>query len=309
MKPALGIDIGGTSVKFGVVKDDKIVGTSAPIKTQQYKSREELISQIVSTVQEIRVEYPDLSSVGVGVPGFVNFETGVISNLTNVKGWTNVPMKEILEAHLSLPVIVDNDANAMAYAEWSSGAGVGTKDLVALTLGTGVGAGIIVNEKLVRGMNSAAGELGQTSVAYNGRLGEYGNPGALEDYIGNREIIQEALSLYKQQGIEKTVDELTPADLSDLAKMNDAVSLELWDWVAEKLACTLMNCCYLLNPEMIIIGGGISKAGGLIFNPVRERLNKWLPSPFVEGLKIVSAKYGNEAGIIGCAKQASLVAS
>lgn len=305
MKPALGIDFGGTSIKFGVVQNGEIIFTPKSIKTQEYSGRDALIDEIVNSIEKVKAQHPDLSSIGVGVPGFVDFKKGVIVNLTNVAGWQAVPLKEILSRRVGLPVIVENDANAMAYAEWKMGAAQGYEHVIALTLGTGVGGGIIVNGQMVRGANSGAGELGQTSIDYRGRVGAYGNPGALEDYIGNREIIQEAIRFFKHKGITKTADELTPADLSNLAHFNDETSIEVWDWVAEKLACTIMNCCYLLNPEVIVIGGGVAKAGDLIFKPLREKLEKWLGDPFISDLKIIPAKFGNEAGMLGCAQLAT----
>lgn len=301
MKRALGIDFGGTSVKFGVVKGEQVIDHAEPIHTQDFPDRDTLISEIEERIITIRKQYPDLSAVGVGVPGFVDFRSGTIANLTNVAGWQEVPLKAILESKTGLPVTVENDANAMAYAEWKLGAGKGYEHLVALTLGTGVGGGIIANNQMIRGANSGAGELGQTSIDYQGRVGAYGNPGALEDYIGNREIAQEAIRFYKHQGIHKTAAELTPADLSELAERDDHISLEVWDWVTEKLACSLMNCCYLLNPEAIIIGGGVAEAGKLILEPLRGKLEKWLSPTFTADLKILPAHFGNEAGMIGCA--------
>ena len=301
MTPALGIDFGGTSVKFGVVIGSEVVSQPAPLPTQEYAGRDELIEAICEVIARVREEYPTLGGIGVGVPGFVNFERGEIAKLTNVAGWKQVPLKAILSEKTGLPVVVDNDANAMAYAEWKLGAGQGHEHLICLTLGTGVGGGIIANNQMVRGANFGAGELGQSSIDYQGRVGAYGNPGALEDYIGNREIIQEAIRFYKHEGISKTAEELTPADLSDLAQMNDATSLQIWDWVAEKLACTMMNCCYILNPGAFVIGGGVAKAGDLILKPLQEKLNAWLCAPLVEDLQIIPAKFSNEAGIIGCA--------
>ena len=304
MKPALGIDFGGTSIKFGIVEESEIIASVDAIETQEYDTPDDLINEIEQRILKAKALYPEISAIGVGVPGFVDFKTGTIENLTNVRGWKKIPLKHILEEKLRLPVTVENDANAMAYAEWKVGAGKGFEHLVTLTLGTGVGGGLIVNNQLVRGAKSGAGELGQTSIDYQGRIGAYGNPGALEDYIGNREIIQEAIRFYKHKGETRTTADLTPANLSDLAHMRDPVALEVWDWVAEKLACSLMTTCYLLNPEAIVIGGGVSKAGDLIFTPLREKLGAWLSPTFVKDLKLLPAHFGSEAGIIGCARLA-----
>lgn len=302
--PAIGIDFGGTSVKIGLIEGTTIVKTAEPIPTQEFSSSEDLIEEIAKKVNAFKSDHPTLCGIGVGLPGFVDFKKGVVTNLTNVAGWKNIPLRNILSAKTGLKVVCDNDANAMAYAEYKFGAGQPYSDLIALTLGTGVGGGVILNGQLHRGANSAAGELGQMSIDYRGRIGAYGNPGALEDYIGNRELIQEAIRFYKHKGITKTAADLTPADLSELATTHDETAVEVWKWMAEKLACTLMNCCYLLNPEAFIIGGGIAKAGDLIFNPLREKLESSLGAPFVKDLKIVPAQFGNEAGMIGCAQMA-----
>lgn len=301
MNTAIGIDFGGTSIKFGIVKGCEVIATPGSIPTQDYSTRDELIEAICQTISKIKEGHPEVAAIGVGVPGFVNFEKGIIFNLTNVKGWQNVPFRDILSEKTGLPVTIDNDANAMAYAEWKLGSGKGYKDLVCLTLGTGVGGGIIANNQMIRGANFGAGELGQTSIDYRGRMGAYGNPGALEEYIGNREIATEAIRFYKHDGQEKTIADLTPADLSKLAKMDDETALKVWKWMAEKLACTMMNCCYLLNPSAFVIGGGVAQAGDLIFKPLQKKLNKWVVESQREGLEIIPAKFGNEAGIIGCA--------
>jgi len=301
MQTAIGIDFGGTSIKFGIVRGCELLSTPDPIPTQKYKERDDLIEAICEVISQAKMEFPGIAAIGVGVPGFVNFEKGVISNLTNVPGWQNVPFRDIISEKTGLPVTVDNDANAMAFAEWKLGAGKGHKDLVCLTLGTGVGGGIIANNQMIRGANFGAGELGQTSIDFRGRVGTYGNPGALEEYIGNREIATEAIRFYKHDGETKTVADLTPANLSKLAQMDDETALKVWKWVAEKLACTMMNCCYLLNPAAFVIGGGVAQAGDLIYKPLQKKLKKWVPESQREGLEIIPAQFGNEAGIIGCA--------
>jgi glucokinase len=189
----------------------------------------------------------------------------------------------------------------MAYAEWKRGAGRGVNHLVALTLGTGVGGGIIVDGRVVRGSNFAAGELGQTSIDYQGRVGAYGNRGSLEDYIGNQEIAAMAAESYRQAGVEKSLNDCEPAQLALSAAQGDQVALKIWDKIAEILATALMNCCWLLNPEAIIIGGGVAKAGPLLFDPLNQYLRDQLSGPFKDDLQILPARFGNEAGIIGAA--------
>ncbi|MBT8036247.1 MAG: ROK family protein [Verrucomicrobiae bacterium] len=296
---SLGIDFGGTSVKFGVVRGQEVIGHAPAITTEDYQEAEPLIDAIAYVIENLRNQYPEISAIGVGVPGFVDFPTGTIHNLTNVQGWKNIPLRDILHKRTQLPVVVENDANCMAYAEWKVGAGVGIDHLVCITLGTGVGGGIITHGHMLRGARSIAGELGQTSIDYQGRQGAYGNLGALEDYIGNNEIAAEARDVYASHGIKKSIADCTPASLSKDAAGGDDLALTIWTGIAQKLACTILNTCWILNPAAVIIGGGVAKAGEILFNPLKESIQQQLAPSFLDGLKILPAHFSNNAGIIG----------
>ena len=298
---AIGIDFGGTSVKTGVLYRSNIIDEAPRIDTQEFEEANPLIERIHETIEELRRRHPKISAIGVGMPGFVDFPTGMVHRLTNVKGWINIHLKRQLGGLCALPVTVENDANCMAYAEWKRGAGRGINHLVALTLGTGVGGGIIIDGRMVRGSNYAAGELGQTSIDYRGPAGAYGNRGSLEDYIGNHQIAEMAVKAYAKAGREVSLANCEPADLTMAASNGDEVAIAVWDDIAEKLASALMNCCWLLNPEAIIIGGGVAKAGPLLFGPLNNYLRNQLSGPFKDDLQILPARFGNEAGIIGAA--------
>jgi len=298
---AIGIDFGGTTVKTGVLYRSNVIEDAAPIDTQTFTEAETLILRIAEVIADLRSRHPHVAAIGVGMPGFVDFPTGLVHGLTNVAGWSKIPLKTRLEQLTDLPVTVENDANCMAYAEWKRGSGRGLHHLVALTLGTGVGGGLIVNNQMVRGAKFVAGELGQTSINYNGRKGAYGNLGALEDYIGNREIAAEAVSAYAASGVTKTLEECTPAKLDRAAALRDEVALAVWDGVAAKLSTAVMNCCWLLNPQAIVIGGGVAKAGATLFAPLEKHLHAQLSGPFKDNLSILPARFGNEAGIVGAA--------
>jgi len=298
---SIGIDFGGTSIKVGVVKGHEIIDFRTPIPTQNYETPTELIEAIGRRVATLREKHPQIKAIGVGVPGFVNLEKGLVYQLTNVPGWTHVPLRDQLSALTGLPCIIENDANCMAYAEWKHGAGKGMKHLLCLTLGTGVGSGIISNNMLLHGSHSTAGELGQTSIDYRGRKGAYGNMGALEDYIGNNEITAEAQKEYARQGVSRSPEECAPALLTLAAEAGDTIAVDIWRGVAEKLACAIVNACWLLNPEAIIIGGGVAKAGPFIFDPLETFIRTQLSTPFYSHLKILPAQFCNDAGMIGAA--------
>lgn len=297
----IGIDFGGTTVKIAVVFQSHIIDHAPPIATQEFLGNEDLIEAMVRVVEDLRVRHPGIAAVGVGMPGFINFEKGSVYNLTNVKGWESIPLKRILEEKIGLPVVVDNDANCMAFAEWKCGAGRGFQHVVFMALGTGVGGAIIANGQMVRGACHGAGEIGQTSINYHGRPGHYGNLGALEKYVGNAEITATARDTYTADGINKPLEECTPAALAAAAHRGDPIALAQWEDIGRKLATAAMNCCWLLNPEALVIGGGVARAGELLFKPFKEHLFSQLSGPFKDHLMVLSAAFGHEAGTIGAA--------
>ena len=303
-KLAIGIDFGGTSVKVGVVDGDHVVGSASALDTQVYDAPDALIDAIAATIATLRADFPGIAAIGVGMPGLIDSEHGIVHNLTNVGGWAGTPLREKLTAHCGLPVVVDNDANCMAYAEWQRGAGRGYRHLVCLTLGTGVGGGIIVDGRLVHGAKFSAGEIGQMSIDYQGHAGHYQNLGALEDYIGNNEIAARAQAAYTAAGIDKSIEACSPAELAAAAGQNDPVARAIWDETGRMLATALMSCCWLLNPEAIIIGGGVARAGDVLFAPLKAHLLPQLSSPLRDHLQILPAAFCNDAGTIGAAAMA-----
>ncbi len=298
----IGVDMGGTTLKAAVVQGTEILRKAEPMVTLDFPSPEAIVEELARRIAVLREEFPAICSIGMGLPGFADHEAGTIDSLTNVPGWYDIPIRRLLEEATGLPAAIDNDANCMAYAEWKLGAGRGMKNLVCLTLGTGVGSGVIANGQFLRGHLGAAGELGQMSIDYKGRVGHYGNMGAVEDYIGNRELATDAQAAYAAAGLGRSIEECNPIGLENDAKAGNAVALKIWDDMARKLATCLMNCCYMLNPEAFIIGGGLSKAGDLLFAPLRRYLKNQLYPRHYAQLKILPAQFGSESGLIGAAR-------
>ena len=199
---AVGIDFGGTSVKIGSLSELLSDRNRKPktLRTADYNTVDSLVSAMIKLVKECMLE-EEIVTVGCGVPGLVDFDNGHIHMLTNVPGWNDVPLKEILQSELNIPVFVDNDANCMAYAEYRYGAARGCSNIVALTLGTGIGGGLIINGQLYRGSKYAAGELGNFSIDYQGPANIYGLKGALECYMGNKQICEIADKSFKNMEI------------------------------------------------------------------------------------------------------------
>jgi glucokinase len=301
---AIGIDFGGTSVKIGALPDILTDGGGEPIvlETAAYGSVDDLIGAIAVSVADISRQHEKMIAVGCGVPGLVDFDRGYVHTLTNVPGWNDIALREILEQETGLPVIVDNDANCMAYAEWRYGAALGCNNVVALTLGTGIGGGLIIEGELYRGARFAAGEIGQMSIDYQGRTGPYGLPGILEGYMGNRQISE--LAAARLHDRPEPPGGWTPKAVTELAAQGDSVACHIWAEVADWLGSLLASTAWLLNPDAFVIGGGVANAADLLFKPLEQKIRGSVSSVISDGMRILPAHFGDEAGIVGSAAQA-----
>ena len=302
---AIGIDFGGTSVKLGVARGHDLLATAEPIPTDAHPGPNALIGAMVQRVEELRAKHPEVAAIGCGVPGLVDFEHGFVHELTNVLGWKHIPLRAILTERTGLPSIIENDANAMTYAEWRYGAGRGLRNVVAMTLGTGVGGGLVLENRMYRGSSFTAGEIGQMSVNRDGRPGHYGNLGALEKYVGNQQIAEHAVMRYAEAGITRTEEECQPRAIAESAQQGDDIARQVWAEVADWLGTALASIAWLLNPDAFIIGGGVAKAGPLLFDPLQRKVQSMLSTIVWEKLQILPAHFGNEAGIIGNAALAA----
>ncbi len=300
-KTAIGIDFGGTTVKPGVVADGKIVARVPPLRTQDHSGHDSLLAAIREAIEELRRQYPEVAAVCAGLPGIVDSVNGRVWQLSNVPGWEDVALTSLLEEWTGLPAAIDNDANAMAYAEWLYGAGHEGVNLVCVTLGTGVGGGLILDGKLYRGSRLGAGEIGQMTIDPNGPPGQYGIFGALEKYVGNRQIAERARALYREAGLTKSLEECSPLALESSARAGDAIAQKSWEEIGFAIGITLCDIVWLLNPDRIVIGGGVGRAGEYVFGPIRHVIEERTMKIFHEDLTIVPAKLGKDAGMIGSA--------
>ena len=311
-KFAVGIDLGGTYTKLALVDTKGRVSHRAKLSTAAYGTRADLVAAIVAEVRAVleksRLSPKNILGVGIGVPGIVDFKRGRVYNLTNVPGWKDTPLKRMLEAKLNVPVLVDNDVNLMALGEWRFGAGRGAENLVCITLGTGVGGGIIIDGNLYRGSAFSAGEVGHMPLKEKGLPCGCGSYGCLERYVGNRYIVDELKGRIRHGSptiIKKLVNNdlsaLTPEIISKAALKGDRLSIDFWSTVGERIGVTLAGIVNLLNPDRIIIGGGVADAGEPLFRSIRKTVGeRALPVPG-KAVKILKAKLGNDAGIIGAA--------
>lgn len=300
-KIAIGIDFGGTSVKPGVVSGAKVIARLEPIPTGQHDSVDSLLATVFRDVAILRKRHPEVCALGAGLPGIIDGVNGRVRELSNVPGWRDVPLVSLLSEKTGLPAIIENDANAMAYAEWRFGAGQDRPNVICMTLGTGVGGGLILDGKLFRGSQLGAGEIGQMIIEPHGVPGQYGNFGALEKYVGNQQIAERAQKAYMAAGSVRAPEELTPLLLEKAARSGDEIAAKLWKDIGFEIGIMLTNIVWLLNPDRIVIGGGVAKAGVLIFEPIKRTIRERTAAIYHQHLEVLPAALGNDGGIIGSA--------
>ena len=303
-KLAIGIDFGGTSVKIALIHGSTIVAHGEPVLTQQYEGPTALLEalgeRILNLSKTSSTHGESNPPIGIGLPGLVDSVNGVVHELTNVHGWHEVPLRAILSERFNCAVILENDANAMAYGEYRYGAAKKGTNVICITLGTGVGGGLILNGRLYRGSQLAAGEIGHISIDYRGVNSPFGNFGGLETYVGNQRIIERAQSAYAQSG-KTAPSPLNPRSLAGAANAGCVVAKEIWNEVGVQIGAGLASSVWLLNPDTIVIGGGVAAAGSLVFDPIIRTIRSRTAPVIHQSLAVVPAELGNEAGMIGCA--------
>lgn len=293
----IGIDLGGTNLKIALLDLKYNIVYKNVLSTKGFVKKESLILAIINSINGIirnsNLNRKNILGVGLGLPGPIDIRRGLVHFFPNIPGWKEVSLKSILNKKLRLPIFLDNDANLMCLAEYKLGAGKIFKNVVCLTLGTGVGAGIIINGNLYRGSSSLAGEIGHMPINEKGPHCTCGGFACLETYIGNNRIIKEARRLFKRN--------ISLEELSFLAKKQNNKAKAFWSKVAEHLGIALAGVVNLLNPDCIVIGGGVAGAGSILFDKVRETITKRAMSVQAKHVKLFKARLGNDAGVIGAA--------
>ena len=305
----VGIDLGGTNTKIGLLDEDGNILFSTIVKTESEQGFEKTIERLSNIlkiqVSNLNISFNDVAGVGLGVPG-------PVANGRIVKFWANFPwpvnvdLAAEFEKHLGVPVKVDNDVNVITLGEMWKGGGRGYKNVLGLAIGTGIGGGVVVNGKLVSGKNGAGGEVGHIKVERDGKLCGCGQEGCWEAYASATGLVREAksrLTVNKNNLLyERTKDrEVEAKDIFDAARDGDEFSLNLVDYEAEFIALGIGNLLNVLDTDVVVVGGGIALAGDILFDKINEKLRKYAMLSTLEGLKIVQAELGNDAGIYGAA--------
>lgn len=300
----IGIDIGATNTKLGIVDLQGGILRKEYLDSKTY-SAVKLLKKISHKINKLKENY-NLVGIGIGVAGPTNPKKGKVHYFVNLEGWKNIEVTEILTTQTGIDTYIDNDTNVMALGEKEFGAGKNFKNFISLTLGTGVGGSIILNNKLYRGSNYVAGEIGHIPINLNGPKCNCGGKGCLERYIGSKYISQRAISKIKSGNnsiIMKLVDnnenKITPEVISKAFTLGDKVAEEIWSETGTYIGVALTGVINLLNPEAIIIGGGVAKAGKKLFHSIYETIQKRAMSTHKKNIKVLKAQLGEKAGIIG----------
>ncbi|WP_423407395.1 ROK family glucokinase [Heyndrickxia sp. MSNUG] len=309
----IGVDLGGTTTKLAFINLYGEILYKWEIPTDVSNDGKNITLHIAKSIDqklgELGHSKSEVIGIGMGAPGPVDLSSGVIFEAVNL-GWREpYPLKDLLEVETSLPAVIDNDANCAALGEMWKGAGNGAKDLVCVTLGTGVGGGVITNGDIVHGISGAAGEIGHiTSLAEGGAPCNCGKTGCLETIAsatGIVRIAKEVMDAEPSSGelvaVLKETGLVTAKDVFDSARRNDAIALKVINIVALHLGIALANIANTLNPEKIVLGGGVSKAGGVLLNPVKEQFLRNSFPRVAQSTEISIATLGNDAGVIGAA--------
>jgi glucokinase len=318
---AIGIDLGGTNIKAAVVDEAEGVLFEETQPTETGNGPEEVVRQMALLASELyqRASEPHdaglFAGFGIGAPGAVDPLQGLLSYPPNLPGWGRYPLRDALRSRLAqvhgitAQVLIENDANAAAYGEAVFGGGSAFRDFMLVTLGTGVGGGIILDRKLYRGPYGTAGEIGFTIIDFEGDSVHAGVRGTIESLIGKQRIVDMACGMLSDPDASPRLMDLcshhpgqiSPRHLEQAAKEGDPVALRAWQRIGTILGVGLANVVALMDIRKFVIGGGIAAAGPLIFGPALMQLHRSTLPSMHDGLEIVHARLGNKAGVCGAA--------
>ncbi len=304
----IGIDIGGMSVACGITDEKFNIIYKDSVPTEAKKPGEEIVADIIGLVKKVmdkvNAKEADIKSIGIGAPGMLDRENGVIVRSSNIN-FRNTEIRKLINEQINVPVYVDNDANCAALGEAVSGSTKEVDNSVMITLGTGVGGGVILNKKIYSGFNGHAGELGHTVIVYDGEPCGCGRKGCWETYASVTALIRQtkkAIEENPESILAKSVDgEVNGKTAFDAMRNNCPVGTQVVNQYIKYVAVGITDIINILMPEMIAIGGGISKEGDALIKPLIEEVTINMYKKMAVPTKIVTATLGNDAGIIGAA--------
>lgn len=308
----IGIDLGGTFIKAALLDEQLTVRNQQQLPTPIDAGPEAVIKAMARAARaallEGGVSLADVVGVGIGSPGLLDLPAGVVIGMPNIPGFENVPIRDRLAEMLALPAVLENDANAAALAEYLVGVGRGAKLMILLTLGTGIGGGIVADGKLLHGAHGLAGEIGHIIVAPGGRACGCGQQGCLERYASATYLAQHARLLIEQQGRQSSLAQLLrdkgefdARDVQVAAGAGDSLAKEVWDEAIRYLAIAAVSLTDVLDPDLIVLGGGMANAGEALLDPLTEHFHREQRKLNAVTPRLAMAQLGNDAGVIGAA--------
>lgn len=309
MRYVVGVDVGGTNLVAGVLSEDgSEIHAVVSEPTLSAQGADAVIGRIVKLAKASIVESgKKVEGAGIGSPGPLNTKTGVVLLTPNL-GWTNMPLRDRVSEGLGLPATLDNDANCAIYGEWWRGAARGANYVIGLTLGTGIGGGIVIDGKIYHGASDVAGEFGHVTIDANGRHCKCGNYGCIEAYASGPAIAERAIEGI-QSGTDTSLSQYVNGDLSKItaqivyeaANDGDEWALEVVRETASLLGASVASFVNIFNPEVVVICGGVTQAGDRLFNPLRSEVKRRAFKPAWEVCRIVPGTLPGTAGVYGAA--------
>jgi glucokinase len=307
----IGVDLGATTVKAGVVDSSGIILAQRKVDTLANKGPDVVIGQISIAIQELVDEFPNLpiTGIGLGAPGVVSTDGGVVKYPPNFSDWDEIDLGKAIRKEFRLPVRIENDANVAALAESRYGAGKGRKDFLFVIWGTGVGGGIILGGEIVHGQTGGAGEIGHVTIDYNGPECGCGNRGCVEAYVGQRYLSQTARERIAHAGGTSKIlelaggnfDAIEPYIISMAAKEGDRLAHDILVEAGTLLGVGLASVLNVLDLRLVIVGGGISAAEPFVFDAIERSVKSRVLKGSRDSVRVVPARLGNTAGILGAA--------
>ena len=304
MSKRIGIDVGGTNVKIALVDNDGKIIYSNTVPTYAQMGYEYTVNNIKQAIRDLMKETntdsKSIEAIGFDFPGQVDYKTGVVKLAPNIPGWVNVPIAQMIEEEFHIPTKIDNDVRCAALGEMKFGAGRGCENFVCITVGTGIGSGLVINGQLVRGA-----EIGHIKLQMNdGPICGCGDTGCLEAFASGPSIVAMAQEYLKggksTKYREMAADgEITPYIVAKAAEAGDPVAKRIFEIVGTYIGMGLVSVINLLNPEKVIIGGGVAEAGDLLLDPIRKTIKERAMVVAGNSVEIVRAELGNSAGVIG----------
>jgi len=287
----IGLDVGGTNIK-GVLIDGRKIVARIKIATKSRTDKNMLVGQIFDCINNLKDRISKIEKIGIAIAGPIDFEKQQVLNPPNLVALRGLKLGKLIRDRFGIKTIIDHDVNCFVLAEAILGAGKNYKSVFGITLGTGVGGGMVINKKIYHGAHGSSGEVGHMTIEKNGRRCGCGNKGCLEPYICDAGIKQTAKEIFKKQ-----IDSLRVFD--DLAKKGDRRAIKLYETVGKYLGIGLANVVDTINPEVIVVGGGIMRAGKFILAPAKKEMKKNILSQGAKKTKIFKSKLGKFAGAIG----------